>query len=299
MLNPVTTMFAGHLSKAALDSVALANSLINIFGNAVVLGMTTACDTYFAQAFGNGRLLYIGVLLQRALAIHVLLLLAMCVLYVNMEQLLLLIGQNPEISRLTADYMLVSIPGLFFLFLYTILKKYITCQNYVVSTVVIGFFGLGVNALLQYIFLYQLNYGILGSAVAQSLACFIMFVAIVVYIIWSGVYKTTWNGMQYQMLEDWGPFVKLGLYGMLMICLEWWAYEISNIFSGILGTTELAAQGIFFNIEDIFISVGLGASDATAIRVGQFLGAGEPKKAVLASDVGFTSLGRWFYAILL
>ncbi|ELU04317.1 hypothetical protein CAPTEDRAFT_117071 [Capitella teleta] len=233
MLNPVTTMFAGHLSKAALDSVALANSLINIFGNAVVLGMATACDTYFAQAFGNGQLLFIGVLLQRALAIHLLLLLILCVLYVNMEQALLLIGQDPEVSRLTAEYLLLSIPGLFFLFMYTILKKYITCQNYVVITVVIGFFGLGVNALLQYIFLYQLNYGILGSAVAQSLACFIMFVAIVVYIIWSGVYKTTWNGMRfYQMLEDWWPFIKLGLYGMLMICLEWWAYEVSVLLAG-------------------------------------------------------------------
>jgi len=31
---------------------------------------------------------------------------------------------------------------------------------------------------------------------------------------------------------------------MMMLCLEWWAFEFMAIFAGLLGTTELAAQSV-------------------------------------------------------
>ena len=34
---------------------------------------------------------------------------------------------------------------------------------------------------------------------------------------------------------------------MLMICLEWWAFEIGTVISGILGGTELAVNSVLFN----------------------------------------------------
>jgi hypothetical protein len=34
------------------------------------------------------------------------------------------------------------------------------------------------------------------------------------------------------MLDDWKPFTKLGLYGMLMLCMEWWAFEICVLLAG-------------------------------------------------------------------
>ena len=40
------------------------------------------------------------------------------------------------------------------------------------------------------------------------------------------------TGFQFQMFDDWWAFTKLGLYGMMMLCLESWAYEISVLLSG-------------------------------------------------------------------
>lgn len=50
-------------------------------------------------------------------------------------------------------------------------------------------------------------------------------------------------------------FTKLGLYGIFMVCLEWAAFEVTILLAGILGTTQLAAQGVVFNIDAFFFSV--------------------------------------------
>ena len=49
--------------------------------------------------------------------------------------------------------------------------------------------------------------------------------------------------------------MKLGLFGILMLCLEWWAFEVTIFLAGILGTTELGAQGVIFNVDALFVSV--------------------------------------------
>ena len=57
------------------------------------------------------------------------------------------------------------------------------------------------------------------------------------------------------MLEDWGEFTKLGVFGIFMVCLEWLAFEVTIMLSGILGNTQLAAQGVVFNTDTFFFSV--------------------------------------------
>lgn len=42
--------------------------------------------------------------------------------------------------------------------------------------------------------------------------------------------------------EDLGTFLKIGVPGMLMLCFEWWAFELLAIFTGLLGVAQLAAE---------------------------------------------------------
>lgn len=39
-------------------------------------------------------------------------------------------------------------------------------------------------------------------------------------------------GWSSQCLQDWGPFFSLAVPSMLMICVEWWAYEIGSFLMG-------------------------------------------------------------------
>lgn len=42
-------------------------------------------------------------------------------------------------------------------------------------------------------------------------------------------------GWSCQCLQDWGPFFSLAVPSMLMLCIEWWAYEIGSFLSGQCG----------------------------------------------------------------
>ena len=42
-------------------------------------------------------------------------------------------------------------------------------------------------------------------------------------------------GWSWECLQDWGPFFRLAIPSMLMLCIEWWAYEIGSFLVGTWG----------------------------------------------------------------
>ena len=67
-------------------------------------------------------------------------------------------------------------------------------------------------------------------------------------------------------------FMKIGVPGMLMLCFEWWAFELLSIFSGLLGVTELAAEVVIINIVTFIFMLPLGISYSASALTGNFLG---------------------------
>lgn len=44
------------------------------------------------------------------------------------------------------------------------------------------------------------------------------------------------------ILYDIKTYLRIGVPGMLMLCFEWWAFELLAIFTGLLGVNQLAAE---------------------------------------------------------
>lgn len=51
-------------------------------------------------------------------------------------------------------------------------------------------------------------------------------------------------GWSSQCLQDWGPFLSLGVPSLLMMCVEWWAYEIGSFLMGTCGGPCMAEQHV-------------------------------------------------------
>ena len=110
--------------------------------------------------------------------------------------------------------------------------------------------------------------------------------------------ESDWNvcldGWSWEAFSKWKEFLSLGIPGMLMLCLEWWAFEIVSFLAGIMGTTELAAHSVigllivfFFFLLATLISfllqivltvcsitffIPYGTSVAASILIGNYLG---------------------------
>uniref|UniRef100_A0A2K6PBL6 Solute carrier family 47 member 1 n=1 Tax=Rhinopithecus roxellana TaxID=61622 RepID=A0A2K6PBL6_RHIRO len=211
--------------------------------------------------YGSQNLKHVGVILQRSELILLLCCFPCWALFLNTQHILLLFKQDPDVSRLTQTYVTIFILALPATFLYMLQVKYLLNQGILLPQIITGVAANLVNALTNYLFLHQLHLGVISSAVANLISQ---------YTLW---------------LQDWAAFLRLGVPSMLMLCMEWWAYEIGSFLSGILGMVELGAQSIVYELAIVVYMVPAGFSVAASVRVGNALGAGDMEQARKSSTV--------------
>jgi MATE family multidrug resistance protein len=67
--------------------------------------------------------------------------------------------------------------------------------------------------------------------------------------------RRTLRPPSWRALTEWPAFLSLAAPGTVMICSEWWAYEILTLFAGLLGTSEVAAQTIILQTSTMAYTV--------------------------------------------
>lgn len=55
-------------------------------------------------------------------------------------------------------------------------------------------------------------------------------------------------GWSLECLQEWGPFVRLAVPSMLMLCLEWWLFEVGAFLAGLISEAELGAQSVTYEL---------------------------------------------------
>ena len=79
--------------------------------------------------------------------------------------------------------------------------------------------------------------------------------------------------------------IRISLPGIIMIQGEWLAFDLLTFTSAYLGTVELAAQSVLFNVAIFMYHIPLPASIAASTRLGNLVGAGALKAARIAVTV--------------
>lgn len=84
-----------------------------------------------------------------------------------------------------------------------------------------------------------------------------MAVILFIYIWWRGLHKPTWGGWSKDCLQEWGAFINLAIPSMLMLCVEWWTYEIGGFLAGLISEEELGAQSVILELASIAYMVNI------------------------------------------
>ncbi|XP_061129829.1 multidrug and toxin extrusion protein 1-like [Syngnathus typhle] len=285
LINIIGLVFCGHLGKTQLSAVSLATAMVSVTGITVGSGLSLTCDTLIPQTIGSGNPTRVGLILQRGVLIIILACFPCCAVLIYTETFLLAVKQSHEVASLAQAYVNIVMASLPAAFMYQLLGRYLQNQGIIWPQVVTGVIGNILNAFINYVFLHLLQLGVPGSAAANSISQYVLAVVLFIYINWKGLHKATWGGWSVDCLQEWGPFVKMAIPSMLMLCLEWWLFEVGGFIAGIISEIELGAQSVTYQLTVVAYMFPLGISAAVSVRVGNALGAGNIEQAKLSSKV--------------
>uniref|UniRef100_A0ACD5TDY7 Uncharacterized protein n=6 Tax=Avena sativa TaxID=4498 RepID=A0ACD5TDY7_AVESA len=283
-----SNMMVGHLPGVLpLSASAIATSLASVSGFSLLIGMASGLETLCGQAYGAEQYGRLGVQTYRAMVTLTAVSIPISLLWVFMGKLLTLIGQDPVISREAGRYIVWLIPGLFAYAVSQPLTKFLQSQSLIIPMLWSSVTTLLLHIPLCWLLVFKTSLGYFGAALAISISYWLNVFMLVAYIGFSNSCKETFSPPTKDAFSGVGVFMRLALPSALMLCFEWWSFEVIILLSGLLPNPELQTSVLSTCMTTITlmytIAYGIGAAAST--RVSNELGAGNPEGARLAVRV--------------
>ncbi|KQJ82173.1 protein DETOXIFICATION 16 isoform X1 [Brachypodium distachyon] len=283
----ISVMFVGHLGELALSSASIATSFAGVTGFSLLAGMSSSLDTLCGQAFGAKQYHLLGIYKQRAIFVLTLVSVVVAVIWAYTGQILLFFGLDPEIAMGAGTYIRWLTPALFVYGPLQCQIRFLRTQNIVLPVMLSsGVMALS-HVLVCWLLVYKLGLGNSGAALANTISYLVNFLVLALYVRFSQSCKNTWTGLSTEAFHDILSFLRLAVPSALMVCLEWWSFDLMVLLTGFLPNPKLEASVLSISLNTVVlvfrIPSGLGAAIST--RVANELGAGRPHAARLATRV--------------
>ncbi|MGZ3709039.1 MAG: MATE family efflux transporter [Bdellovibrionota bacterium] len=291
-MNMVDLLFVGRVSAGAIGAVGFSNAIFSwflIFGIGIVTGM----DYLVSHAFGAGkredchRWLAQGNAISFAYSIPVTLLLYWLSDHLGWFRI------NPEVAELTAPYLRLTAFGLMPSLLFTTVRIYLQGMGIARPATAIMLGSNLINIAANYaLVLGHWGFspgGVHGSAMATLFSRTCMVLAIGGYA-WIREPKAFSERFEKSYASR---LIRFSLPSALQMTMEVGVFGLATALAAKLSAADLAAHQIALNIASFTFMVPLGVGSATAVLVGQAVGAGDYPRAQrtgwhgLALGVGF------------
>ena len=208
-------------------------------------------------------------------------------------------GQDPEIARLSSQFMDVLLFAIVPMVMASVLRNFVSALGRPVLATIITACGIGINALGN----YALVFGNLGAPALglQGSAVSTIITSLCVVLLYVLAIRLDPRLARYRVFGQWWrpdwprlrTLLVIGLPIALTIIAEAGVFGAAAFLMGRIGADQLAAHTLALQIASIAFQVPYGVAQAATIRVGYFYGAGEAEgvrqagRAALTMGIGF------------
>jgi len=278
----VDMLMVGPLGGAAIAAVALGNFFVfnvSIFG----VGLLFALDPVVAQAIGAGDHEHAARAIQRGFVLAVFVAIVVSALLLPVESVLRWFGQPPEVVPITGNYVRMRALGVLPFFVYNSTRQSLqalgTVWPVVLAIVVANVINVGANWVLIHGHWGVPALGVSGSGLATAIATIAL-----AFTLWLFAQKTMRPYVRPRRPEAfaWRPMlltIRLGAPIGAQFFFESFAFGLTALLMGWMGTASLAGHEIALNMAALTFMVPLGMSGAAAAVVGRAIGRGDMSSA--------------------
>lgn len=284
LVNLVDNLMIGNLGATAIASVGLANKIFFVF-TLLVFGVASGSGIMAAQYWGNGDVKNI----RKVLGLSLILAMSAAVLFLlparmNPKMLMRIFTTSEASIQLGASYLLVAALSYPFTAVSNIYVAMLRAVNRVKAPVIISCCTIFINITFNYILINGKfgapALGVVGAAIATLIARIVETIAILC-VVYLG--KTPLACHVKELLGYSREFLKQFFVTASPVIANEFVWGLgTTIYSmayGRMGDDAVAAITIATTIQDIVVVLFQGLSAATAVILGNELGAGKLKRA--------------------
>ena len=297
----VDTWVVAGLGAEPLAAVASGN-VIHYFYLVFSFGVLAAVSPMVAQAFGAKDDVEIGRSVAQGLWLALFLGLLGIVVAFNIEEILLLFGQEPEVATLAGSYNWAMAWGILPTLFFSVFRAFSDAINRTRVAMMVAFAAVLVNGVADYALVYghlgMPELGAVGAGYATSIVRWASLLLMLIYIFRTPEFKKYRFLYRARIVRPryFGEMLRLGLPIGATHSMEHGAFGFTSLLMGWISTTTLAAHQVSIMIAALTFMVPLGTSFAITARVGQAIGRGSRREAALAGYVGI-GIGLLFMMI--
>ncbi len=262
VMNITDGMFVGQ--RVGSDALAAINIAAPVFmlvtGIALMFGIGASVRASISLAQGKTKEANREITTSLLVAVTVVTLLSAIIL-LNLDTMAYLFGSTDRLLPLVKEYMpwvTVGMPASCVLFAGMFYVRLDGAPKFAMWCEIIG---AGLNILLDYVFIYPLNMGIMGAAIASSLSCLVGALLIMGYLIFFTKRIQLCSlraafGRSARWLQTTWQQVKLGLSGFLgEVAISLMLVLGNYVFGSLLGESGVAAYSIACYCSPLFFMI--------------------------------------------
>ncbi|KAG9142992.1 hypothetical protein Leryth_006257 [Lithospermum erythrorhizon] len=231
MLQVVSIMMVGHLGELALSSTALAISIAGVTGFSFLQGMACALETLCGQAFGAKQFKKIGTQTYTAIFSLFLICIPISILWINIKKILIFFGQDPLIAHEAGIFITWLLPALFAYAPLHPLVRYFQSQSMIFPLVISSCFTIIFHVFITWFLVFKTSLSNRGAAIGLALSLWSNATILFLYMRFSPTCEKTRSPVTMDIFRGIKEFFYFAIPSALMICLEWWSYELIILLS--------------------------------------------------------------------
>jgi len=307
----VDTIMVGPLGPAAIGATGIGNSLhfgFAVFGMGLLLGL----DTLVSQAYGARDLVLCRRWLGRGVQLALLMTAPLMVVLLVVRQAIPVLGFHGETLPLLRGYFSILILSTPFLLLYAAFRRYLQSTHHVGPVMFALVSANLINGLANWTLIYgklgMPALGVPGAAWATTASRVYMCAVLGAAVWWANRHepaltnehadaalpdgdarlevdapvprrRVTLSGLRPTSVRR---LIDLGLPAASTVTAEVGVFALSTALAGRLEPVATASHQIAMNIAAVAFMIPLGLASAGAVRVGNAVGAGNPRGAAAA-----------------
>ncbi|KAG8746247.1 hypothetical protein FRC10_005496 [Ceratobasidium sp. 414] len=263
----ISVVTIGHLSTEKLAGAALGEITAGVTG-----------------AWTGEHPSHVGLWTQRMLILMAGITVPILAIWLNAEHILLHLRQDPEVARLAALYLKYASFQLPCFAFNAVIRRYFQAQGLMHVPSVITIFVAPTNVALNYLLVWgpePIRLGFIGAPIATSISISLMSFLYIIYALFTP--RTAWHPISSKSFARLPKLFGMGLVGVGQSAAEWWSWELISLAASQLGPTTLAAQSVLVVTSSTAYLAFSALGVASAVRIGNLLGAGDAREAFIAS----------------